>query len=175
MTLGTIAHPPGSSVQGILHARIVEWVAISFSRVSSQSRNQTWVSCITANSLLSEPPGKPNKVKRLIESYVLSWFKRIYCDWGICGSQNPLLQVCVKVETTEISFCHSYVCIMISLEPPPHHFFFLRLSQVNLSLTFKVKTINTRGILVRDVDVSWQQDNHHSFVNMLPLCAHKLP
>ena len=35
MTLGTIAHPPGSSVQGILQARIVEWVAISFSRVSS--------------------------------------------------------------------------------------------------------------------------------------------
>jgi len=80
VTLGTIAHPPGSSVQGILHARIVEWVAISFSRVSSQSRNQTWVSCITANSLLSEPPGKPNKVKRPIESYVLSWFKRIYSD-----------------------------------------------------------------------------------------------
>ena len=33
--------PPGSSVCGILHARILEWVAISFSRGSSQSRNQT--------------------------------------------------------------------------------------------------------------------------------------
>ena len=27
--------PPGSSVHGILQARILEWVAISFSRVSS--------------------------------------------------------------------------------------------------------------------------------------------
>ena len=29
-------NPPGSSVHGILHARILEWVAISFSRGSSQ-------------------------------------------------------------------------------------------------------------------------------------------
>ena len=39
--------PPGSSVHGILHARILECVAISFSRGSSQRRDQTWVSLIT--------------------------------------------------------------------------------------------------------------------------------
>ena len=38
--------PPGSSVHGILQARILEWVAISFSRGSSQPRDQTQVSCI---------------------------------------------------------------------------------------------------------------------------------
>ena len=38
--------PPGSSVHEILQARIVEWVVISFSRVSSRPRTQTWVSCI---------------------------------------------------------------------------------------------------------------------------------
>ena len=37
---------PGSSVHGILHARILEWVVISFSRGSSQPRDQTQVSCI---------------------------------------------------------------------------------------------------------------------------------
>ena len=37
---------PGSSVQGILHVRILEWVAIPFSRGSSQPRDQTQVSCI---------------------------------------------------------------------------------------------------------------------------------
>ena len=37
---------PGSSVHGILQARILEWVAISFSRGSSQSRNRTQVSRI---------------------------------------------------------------------------------------------------------------------------------
>ena len=34
---------PGSSVHGILQARILEWVAIPFSRGSSQPRDQTWV------------------------------------------------------------------------------------------------------------------------------------
>ena len=38
--------PPDSSVHGILQARILEWVAISFSRGSSQPRDQTWVSRI---------------------------------------------------------------------------------------------------------------------------------
>ena len=39
--------PPGSSVHGISQARILEWVAISFSKRSSPPRDQTWVSCIT--------------------------------------------------------------------------------------------------------------------------------
>ena len=37
---------PGSSLHGILQARVLEWVAISFSRGSSQSRDWTLVSCI---------------------------------------------------------------------------------------------------------------------------------
>ena len=37
---------PGSSVHGILQARVLEWVAISFSRGSSQPRDWTWVSHI---------------------------------------------------------------------------------------------------------------------------------
>ena len=40
--------PPGSSVHGILQARILEWVAISFSGTSSQPRDRTWVSCIAS-------------------------------------------------------------------------------------------------------------------------------
>ena len=35
--------PPGSSVHGILQGRILEWVAIPFSKGSSQSRDRTWV------------------------------------------------------------------------------------------------------------------------------------
>ena len=38
---------PGSSVHGILQARILEWVAISFSRGSFWPRDQIHVSCIT--------------------------------------------------------------------------------------------------------------------------------
>ena len=38
--------PPGSSVHRILQERILEWVAIPFSRGSSQPRDRTWLSCI---------------------------------------------------------------------------------------------------------------------------------
>ena len=39
-------NPLGSSVHGILQARILEWIAIPISRGSSRPRDQTWVSCI---------------------------------------------------------------------------------------------------------------------------------
>ena len=39
--------PPGSSVHGILQARILGWVAIFFSRGSSQPQDRTQVSCIS--------------------------------------------------------------------------------------------------------------------------------
>ena len=38
--------PPGSSLHGISQAKILEWIAISISRVSSPPRNWTWVFCI---------------------------------------------------------------------------------------------------------------------------------
>ena len=38
---------PGSSANRSLQARIVEWVAMPFSRESSWSRSWTWVSCIS--------------------------------------------------------------------------------------------------------------------------------
>ena len=36
---------PGSSAHEILQARVLEWVAISFSRGSSQPRDWTWILC----------------------------------------------------------------------------------------------------------------------------------
>ena len=40
--------PCGSSVHGILQARILEWVALPFCRGSSPPEDQTWVSCIAS-------------------------------------------------------------------------------------------------------------------------------
>ena len=45
---------PGPSVHGISLARILEWVAISFSRGSSRPRNRTQVSALQADSLPTE-------------------------------------------------------------------------------------------------------------------------
>ena len=45
--------PPGSSVHRILQARILEWVAISFSRGSSPPSDQTRVTCIAGRFFTS--------------------------------------------------------------------------------------------------------------------------
>ena len=45
---------PGSSVQGILQARMLEWAAIPFSRGSSRSRDQAQASC-TGSWVLYRP------------------------------------------------------------------------------------------------------------------------
>ena len=37
---------PGSSFHGTFQARVLEWAAISFSRESSRTRDQTQISCI---------------------------------------------------------------------------------------------------------------------------------
>ena len=65
--------PPGSSIHGILQARILEWVAISFSRGSSRPRDQTQVSRIAADALTSEPPGKQSRYAEYI-----MWNARLY-------------------------------------------------------------------------------------------------
>ena len=55
--------PPGSSVHGILQARTLAWVAISFSRGSSQPRDRThvsWSSCTVGRFFTTEPLEKPN-------------------------------------------------------------------------------------------------------------------
>ena len=45
-SFGSDSLRPCSSVHGILQARVLEWVAISFSRGSSWPRDWTWVFCI---------------------------------------------------------------------------------------------------------------------------------
>ena len=56
------SNQPGSSVHGISQARILEGVAIPFSRGSSQLRDQTQSPALQADYLPSEPPGKPKNI-----------------------------------------------------------------------------------------------------------------
>ena len=50
---------PGSSVHGILQARIPEWVAMPSSRRSSWHKDPTLTSCIAGRFFTAEPSGKP--------------------------------------------------------------------------------------------------------------------
>ena len=57
----TDCSPPGSSVHGILQARVLEWVAISYSRESSWPRDWACTSCTDRRALYhcaSRPSGK---------------------------------------------------------------------------------------------------------------------
>ena len=55
--------PPGPSLRGILQARILESVAIPFSRDPPDPGIEPGSPTLQANSLPSEPPGKPLRNK----------------------------------------------------------------------------------------------------------------
>ena len=64
--------PPGSSVHGILQARILEWVAISFSRGSSQPRDWTQVSSIVGRHFNLWATRDAQKLNSMTQLNVLS-------------------------------------------------------------------------------------------------------
>ena len=66
---------PDSSGHEILQARLLEWVAISFSNRSSQPRDQTQVSCI-AGRFFTIWAMEYSKKKRYIYTY--GWFTLLY-------------------------------------------------------------------------------------------------
>ena len=104
---------PGSSVHEILQARILEWIAISFSRGSSWPRNRTRGSCIAgrfftnwaaaaAKSLQScptlcdpidgSPPGSP--VPGILQARILEWAAISFSNaWKWKGKVKSLSRV----------------------------------------------------------------------------------
>ena len=72
--------PSGSSVHGILHSRILEWVAIPFSRRSSQPRDQTQVSCISGRFFTIWATGRTTGFYGLVLLLLLllSHFSRVW-------------------------------------------------------------------------------------------------
>ena len=74
--------PPASSVHGILQARILEWVAISFSRGSSRPRDRTQVSHIAGRcfNLWATREATSKKKKKIKKEFCLKtdfWLKNI--------------------------------------------------------------------------------------------------
>ena len=91
--------PPGSSVPGILQARILEWVAMPSSRGSSQPRDWTHISCvfcIAGGFFTAESPGKPcrdvwiwGQIFILIVSFICRR-RNLLCKWCADSSkQSP--------------------------------------------------------------------------------------
>ena len=82
--------PPGFSVHGILQARILEWVGISFSRGSSQPKDPTHISCVSCT-------GSSVQSLSHVRLFVTPWtaarqaFLSI-TDSGACSNAYPLSQ-----------------------------------------------------------------------------------
>ena len=77
-------NPPGSPVHGIFPARILEWVAISFSRGSSWPRDRTHVFCISCTSdefFTAELLGKPSWVQEALIT-IESSQRELAMIWG---------------------------------------------------------------------------------------------
>ena len=80
--------PPGSSVRGILQARIVDWVAMPSSRGSSQPRDQTQVSCTASrfftNWATGEVPFNLNYLLKILylNMITLGLIASTYEFWG---------------------------------------------------------------------------------------------
>ena len=71
--------PPGSSVHGISQTRILEQVAICFSKGSSQPRDWTRVFCIGHGFYTTEPPGKREERDNILVSKLSSLTTKWEC------------------------------------------------------------------------------------------------
>ena len=71
-TLGnpTDCSPPGSFILGLLQARILEWVAIPFSREFSRSRDRTCISCVGRQILYRQATWEAHDIL-ILKNYLL--------------------------------------------------------------------------------------------------------
>ena len=91
---------PGSSVHGIFQARILEWVAISFSRRSSQPRDWTQVSRIVGRCFLV--PGEDMEKKDALCLIIFHIKQHIKSElFSACSSYRPWKKL--KVQSRNVT------------------------------------------------------------------------
>ena len=84
--------PPGSFVHGISQARILEWVAICFSRKSSSPRDPTHVSCVSYIASRFFPCWairEAHQIETRSQNFHCETFRNCYWDWRHWGTQKP--------------------------------------------------------------------------------------
>ena len=77
--------PPGSSVHGIFQARILDWIAISFSRGSSQPRGQTSSAALAGGFLTTEPPRQHVQICRFYLKLKGQILSKNFSDKSLCS------------------------------------------------------------------------------------------
>ena len=106
--------PPGPSIHGISLTGILEWVAISFSRESSQPRDPTHISGV-GRFFTTEPPGKPQQCLCCSSlSFATSWTATCQASLSLTIYQN--LPKFMSIESVMPSN-HLILCCLLILLP----------------------------------------------------------
>ena len=88
---------------GIFQARVLEWVAISFSRGSSQPRDRTWVSCIVGRCFYRlSHQGRWNKLNKSIAKK---------CKFSLSLFLSLSLSLSIYIHTH--THTHTHICVHI--------------------------------------------------------------
>ena len=109
---------PGSSVHEILQARILEWVAILFSRGCSWPRDRTWISEIAGNFFTIWAAREAHLYNRLKKKFIqtfLQMTKLSLMIFIICLWQNYIVFVCVCVLVAQLCLT---LCNPMGCSPP---------------------------------------------------------
>ena len=116
--------PPGSSVHGILQARILEWLAICFSRESSRPRDRTQVSCIADGFFTIWATREALLLVHYYSPSVLQWkelrLRKVACpgshNW-VAGSGHELVSVRLQSSCCIIWKYSSWTCAVEFVSP----------------------------------------------------------
>ena len=151
--------PPGSSVLGILQVRILEWVAIPFSRGSSPPRDQTQVSCIAGRFFTvwaSRSPIRKGLCK--YQSLVCRWRQGhpffIATEWHM--KADKLFCIMTEAYTCKGSFLPT-VCLKTPLMPPNTH-------THTYTVWFKSEQLCEVSIFSEQLQERWWKDCQRSHV-----------
>ena len=110
----TDCSPPGSSVHRISQARILEWVAISSSRVYSWARDQTCISCVSCLGRQILYHCTPWEAKWVLSAFPMCLFRTV-CFYLVC---------CCFILTIYLSLKKNAFppgCSVETISPCPHH------------------------------------------------------
>ena len=119
VTPWTVAYQAPPSM-GFFQARVLEWIAISFFRGSSQPRIAPRSPALQADALPSKPPGKPQNVKKNMPyplprlSWILSlhwgsWWSSLYQPVQLSDSHLPFF--CSSSKPSQLPGTPSPACL----------------------------------------------------------------
>ena len=143
----------GFSVHGILQAKILEWIAISFSRGSSRPRDRTWVSLIGGRCF-----------KLWATREVHGWFKSMRSttgsaqDWYISCTWQFLLSILLYPISSSLSHW-DFWAVILQFQASHCDLLPLKFTQSNEFPKINFVTVKTHASLCWKAWKDWSQSS----------------